>query len=751
MRNRVIKLLLKKELLDVFRDRKAIIMLVLVPLLIYPLIFFGSFAVMTMIQSNIEQGEYKVLLSVDDDGALERQIAKYNEDKKSEDKDSEDKDSEDKGSEDKDSEDKKTDVDKASSGDQSAENSSSSTEEEKSHIIMVSISDYVRNGEYKLENDTPEGRAELADKILQDEKADVYVDTQISSDGRLTYRTKYVSSITDSNYAETVVKDILDDLSDVETRNVIEEAGLDAENVIHPFGIRRENIASTEQSAGSILGMILPFMLVISLLMGTMYPAIDTTAGEKERGTLETLLTLPIRNHEMILAKFITVALMGILSAILNVISMGFMIFYLIKLVQSEAASDLGLDLRNFNLGTFVPAMLVTVLAIMAFSLFISAVTMCIAALAKSYKEANNYITPLTLVVMLTGYIGFVPNIQLDNKMAMIPVANICLLVKEMLLFKASMGPTAIVLLSNVLYAGMAIMVLSRMYDSEGVLFDEGKSGLQLFQKRSNISKGGVPTSGDAWFIVFFVMILYLYFGSILQVNHGSAGVFYSQLIVVGTPLFMALYTKRSIRETYHFKKFRIVGFLGSVLLFIGAFLIENIISTFLYQFFPESFDQMNSGLAETLMGDNVLISFLIVAVTPAICEEMMFRGFIYSGFRSKYRKWSAIVLVSFIFGVYHTSLIRLIPTMMLGICFAMIVFYTDSIFPAMVMHCINNAVGVIGMYKPGLLEETFPLIFGQNSTILSDLILGIISVVMVYAGIKILKICERDRKAKHN
>lgn len=729
MRNRVIKLLLKKELLDVFRDRKAIIMLVLVPLLIYPLIFFGSFAVMTMIQSNMEQGEYKVLLSVDDDGALEQQIAEYNEDKKSEKE--------------------KSDVDKASAGDQSVEKESSSSDEEKSRILVVYISDYIRNGEFELENDTPEGRAALADKILQAEKADVYVDTQISSDGRVTYRTKYVSSITDSNYAETVVKDILDDLSDEETRNALEEAGLDAEKVTHPFGIKRENIASTEQSAGSILGMILPFMLVVSLLMGTMYPAIDTTAGEKERGTLETLLTLPIKNHEMILAKFITVALMGVISAILNVISMGFMIFYLIKLVQSEVASDLGLDLKNFNLGTFVPAMLVTVLAIMAFSLFISAVTMCIAALAKSYKEANNYITPLTLVVMLTGYIGFIPNIELDNKMAMIPVANICLLVKEMLLFKASMGPTAIVLLSNVLYAGLAIMLLSRMYDSEGILFDEGKSGLQLFQKRSNITKGGVPTSGDAWFIVFFVMILYLYFGSILQVNHGSTGVFYSQLIVVGVPLIMALYTKRSIRETYHFKGFRIVGFLGAILLFVGAFLIENIFSTFLYQFFPDSFEQMNSGLAETLMGDNMLVSLLIVAITPAICEEMMFRGFIYAGFRSKYKKWTAIILVSFIFGVYHTSLIRLVPTMMLGVCFAMIVYYTDSIFPAMVMHCLNNAIGVIAMYKPGFLEENFPLIFSEDSTIMSDLILCIISVVMVFAGVKILKICEKDWKVE--
>lgn len=729
MRNRVIKLLLKKELLDVFRDRKAIIMLVLVPLLIYPLIFFGSFAVMTMIQSNMEQGEYKVLLSVDDEGALEQQIAKYNEDKNSEKE--------------------KSDVDKASAGDQSVEKESSSSDEEKNRILVVYISDYIRNGEFELENDSPEGRAALADKILQAEKADVYVDTQISSDGRVTYRTKYVSSITDSNYAETVVKDILDDLSDEETRNALEEAGLDAEKVTHPFGIKRENIASTEQSAGSILGMILPFMLVVSLLMGTMYPAIDTTAGEKERGTLETLLTLPIKNHEMILAKFITVALMGVISAILNVISMGFMIFYLIKLVQSEVASDLGLDLKNFNLGTFVPAMLVTVLAIMAFSLFISAVTMCIAALAKSYKEANNYITPLTLVVMLTGYIGFIPNIELDNKMAMIPVANICLLVKEMLLFKASMGPTAIVLMSNVLYAGLAIMLLSRMYDSEGILFDEGKSGLQLFQKRSNITKGGVPTSGDAWFIVFFVMILYLYFGSILQVNHGSAGVFYSQLIVVGVPLIMALYTKRSIRETYHFKGFRIVGFLGAILLFVGAFLIENIFSTFLYQFFPDSFEQMNSGLAETLMGDNMLVSLLIVAITPAICEEMMFRGFIYAGFRSKYKKWTAIILVSFIFGVYHTSLIRLVPTMMLGVCFAMIVYYTDSIFPAMVMHCLNNAIGVIAMYKPGFLEENFPLIFSENSTIMSDFILCFFSVVMVFAGVKILKICERDWKVE--
>ncbi len=712
MRSRVLRLLLKKELRDVFRDRKAIIMLVLVPLLIYPLIFFGSFAVMTMIQSSMEDGKYDVIVDVDDGGALMKQIAIYNTDKASKDKDSSNKDSEE-------------------------------------QIEAVHFDKFLENNDYELANNSAETKRKLVESILQDEAADVYVSCEKDEDGRITYITRYVSSITDSNYAEIIVKEILDDLSDNEMKQSIEDAGLDADAITHPFGIERKNIASNEQSAGSVLGMILPFMLVVSLLMGTMYPAIDTTAGEKERGTLETLLTLPIRNHEMILAKFLTVALMGIISALLNVISMGFMIFYLVKLVQSEAASSLGFDLKSFNFASFLPASLVTILAIMAFSLFISAVTMCIAALAKSYKEANNYITPLTLIVMLTGYIGFIPNIELDNRMAMIPVANICLLVKNLLLFKADLGPTAIVLLTNVIYAGLAIMLLSKIYDSESILFDEGRGGLQLFEKRSNIVAGGTPTTGDAWFIVFFVMIVYLYVGSILQMNYGLAGIFGSQLIVLFLPLILALYTKRSIKKTYSFKITKLTGFAGSVLLFVGAFLLENIVSTALYHFFPQAFADTNAGLLDVLGGHNFWIALAVVAFTPAICEEMMFRGFILSGFRSKYNKWTAIVMSSFIFGVYHTSLIRLVPTMMLGICFAMIVYYTGSIIPAMMMHCLNNAIAVVEMYNPGWMEANFPLIFGEESSVLGSVVLTFISVVITFAGVRLLQMTARSKAKK--
>ena len=334
MRSKVVKLLLKKELLDVFRDRKAVIMLVLVPILIYPLIFFGAFAVMTMIQSNMEQGEYKIMLDVDDDGELASRLEAY--------------------------------------GEKESEKSSSTDASKTEKLSVVTYDDYISSE--KIDT-TGKSQDDMVNEFLQKEEIDVYVTTEADSNGKLTYKSKYVSSITDSNYGETVVNKVLGQMSADQMKATIEEAGLDAEDVTHPFKIDRKDIASKEQSAGSLLGMILPFMLIVSLLMGTMYPAIDTTAGEKERGTLETLLTLPVRNTEIIIAKFLTVAFMGIISALLNILSMAVMIIYVLKLMQSKMASSMGFDISNFHVSTFVPAMIVTVLAVLAFSLFISAIT----------------------------------------------------------------------------------------------------------------------------------------------------------------------------------------------------------------------------------------------------------------------------------------------------------------------------------------------------------------------------------------
>lgn len=716
MKTKAFKLLLKKELLDVFRDKKAIIMMVLVPILLYPLIFFGSMAVMTMIQSNMEEGEYKVAIVASDDGALKSAVEKHNENAKVEAQEKAETESTDQGN---------------SSEDSVSQKNSASTSANGIATDVLTLVD-APSGDYQ--------------EALQNEELDAYVTSSKDSSGKTVYEVYYVSSITNSSYAAGIVRDVVDELSREESKEKIQAAGLDADVIMNPVVCESEDLASSEQSAGSILGMILPFLLVLSLLMGTMYPAIDVTAGEKERGTLETLLTLPVSNREIIFSKFFTVAIIGIISALLNIVSIAFMGTYMIRLM-GDAMESMGISFAGIDIGKFIPAIIFTVLAILAFSLFISAVTMCITSLAKSYKEANNYITPLMLVVMLTGYIGFIPNIELTHTMALVPVANICLMIKNLLLFKVEYNLVAVVLVSNVLYAIVAVLILSRIYDSENVLFDEGKFSLKLFERRSNMKKGSVPTTGDAWFMVVFVMFAYLYLGSVLEMKYGFGGIFGIQMIIFVLPLLYVLYTKRSILQTYSFRKTKFMNFVAALFMGCGAMLIGIILTSFVSMLFPTEAEMVSSGLMNELMSDNELLTFAVVALTPAVCEEMLFRGFLFSAFRGRYKIVVSVLLTAVIFGVYHMSIVRFFTTALLGAALAVIVYYSDSIFPAMMMHAINNGIAVLQMYHPDIMENIFPLFAVEEPGIMESIVVSTMGILLLAAGVAMFKILQKKKE----
>lgn len=716
MKTKAFKLLLKKELLDVFRDKKAIIMMVLVPILLYPLIFFGSMAVMTMIQSNMEEGEYKVAIVASDDGALKSAVEKHNENAKVEAREKAETESTDQGN---------------SSDDSVSQKNSASTSANGIATDVLTLVD-APSGDYQ--------------EALQNEELDAYITSSKDSSGKTVYEVYYVSSITNSSYAAGIVRDVVDELSREESKEKIQAAGLDADVIMNPVVYESEDLASSEQSAGSILGMILPFLLVLSLLMGTMYPAIDVTAGEKERGTLETLLTLPVSNREIIFSKFFTVAIIGIISALLNIVSIAFMGIYMIRLM-GDAMDSMGISFAGIDIGKFIPAIIFTVLAILAFSLFISAVTMCITSLAKSYKEANNYITPLMLVVMLTGYIGFIPNIELTHTMALVPVANICLMIKNLLLFKVEYNLVAVVLMSNVLYAIVAVLILSRIYDSENVLFDEGKFSLKLFERRSNMKKGGVPTTGDAWFMVVFVMFAYLYLGSVLEMKYGFGGIFGIQMIIFVLPLLYVLYTKRSILQTYSFRKTKFMNFVAALFMGCGTMLIGIILTSFVSMLFPTEAEMVSSGLMNELMSDNELLTFAVVALTPAICEEMLFRGFLFSAFRGRHKIVVSVLLTAVIFGVYHMSIVRFFTTALLGAALAVIVYYSDSIFPAMMMHAINNGIAVLQMYHPDTMENVFPLFAVEEPGIMESIVVSTMGILLLAAGVAMFKILQKKKE----
>ena len=681
MSTKIIRTLIKKEMLDVFRDKKTVIMMLVVPVILYPLIFIGVMQVMAFISSGMEEQNYRIVVDAADDDAFLHKL-----------------------------------MQERDHGQESDKEDDSEASYQITIVDADSISDY--------------------ETALNEEEIDVYISGQMQA-RKMQYEMYYLSSVTNSNYAAGIVSDIFDEFKEDLTRQRIAEAGMDVQDIMEPIGYERKDTASKEQSLGSVMGSILPFMLVISLLMGTMYPAIDTTAGERERGTLETILTLPVTNRQLIISKFITVAVIGMASALLNILSMGGIALYMYEIMDMQA------DMGSFDMAKFIPAILVCILAVFAFSLLISAVTMCVTSFAKSYKEANNYITPLMLVVMFVGYIGFIPNLELTQTMAMIPVANICLLIKNMLVFKVDYVVIAVVLLSNVAYAVIAILFLSRIYDSEAILFSDSRNGLQIFEKRGNLRKGGVPTVSDVWFVVALTILLVLYAGSMLQLRFGLAGAFGTQMILLLVPLFVVLYTKKDIRQTYGFTGTKTVGFAGAAFIAAGMVIVNMLLSVCMVSLFPESAQNMNTTFSN-LMDNNVAGVLFVIALAPAVCEEMLFRGMILHSLKARYRMPAAMVITAALFGLYHMSLVKFLPTGLLGFALCYLVWRTGSIYPAMLMHFINNAFSVVISCYPEQVERVLPVLYKDTLSLSDGMLLMSAALVLLCIGGALLRRVEK-------
>lgn len=668
MNRRIISSLYKKEMLDVIRDKKTIIVMIVVPLILYPLLFVVGIQFIASITKEISTSTYTVAFEDDIDTALIELFAE--------------------------------------------------TGDSTYNFRLV--------------------RTENCEKALFAEQIDAYIGKEDIS-GKTEYVIHYLSAVSNSSYAADYCSDTLKKYSSSITISKLEEVGLNPEEILTPIDIKYMDMASSEESAGNLLGTILPYMLIISLLLGTVYPAIDATAGERERGTLETVLTLPITNRQLIVSKFLAVSTLGIITAILNVISMGFVCGYMIKMMGSY-----GVDM-SVNMTRFIPAMLVGILCIIAFAVFMSAVTMCVCAFAKTYKEANNYITPLTLIVMFASFVAFIPSMELTERMALVPVANICLLIKNILVFKFDIGIIAIVLISNIAYGIVAVMLLGRIYNSESILFGDGSAATQIFEKRSNMLAGGCPSMGDAWLVMAITAVIIIYIGGSAQLEYGIAGVLFTQLIILAIPMLISWYTRKSIKKTFRIKSCSLLQIFSAIIIIAGAILLGIVMTACTSAIFPGSADNVEVSM-DSLIGDTFIVTLLVVALAPAICEEMMFRGYILSAMESKLKPISAIFMAAAFFGIYHMSVVKFFTTGLLGVFICYVAHKTKSIVPGMLMHFINNGLACVLMYYPEKIETVLPFLTKENYSLSDMLIILAAGLVLVVIGMKLLDRLTNDK-----
>ncbi len=215
-----------------------------------------------------------------------------------------------------------------------------------------------------------------------------------------------------------------------------------------------------QQSAppSAVLGLI-PLVLLLMTITGAVYPAIDLTAGERERGTLEVLMAAPVPRVSLLLAKYTAVLSVAMLTGLVNLAAMALSIYL------SGAGPRL---LGEQDLSPLV--LLEILLLLLLFTAFFSAVLLALASVARSFKEAQAYLVPLMVVALIPGVLSLVPGLRLQGLVTLIPLLNIVLLARDLLAGRADSLAAAAVVGATLAYALVAVGMAALLFGQEAVL-----------------------------------------------------------------------------------------------------------------------------------------------------------------------------------------------------------------------------------------------------------------------------------------
>jgi sodium transport system permease protein len=268
-----------------------------------------------------------------------------------------------------------------------------------------------------------------------------------------------------SSAAGDKIRLALDELKDRDIRESLRNSGIPP-SVLTPFTVKRTNVAGARKMAGSVWGTMLPYLLLLLMFTGGMYPIIDMTAGEKERKTLEAFLASPATRQEIVLGKTFAAMTAIFLTAMLT---LGSMVYSLKNVKLGNRTEELKHMMDTIPLDPHTVAMIAVILLPM--SIFAASTMFTIALFARSFKEGQSYLTPLALVVIFPAMLGGLPGFELTPVLCLIPIFNASMMIRSVLLGDASMLNFAVTVAANVCYAGIAFLIATRMFQRESVLF----------------------------------------------------------------------------------------------------------------------------------------------------------------------------------------------------------------------------------------------------------------------------------------
>jgi sodium transport system permease protein len=457
------------------------------------------------------------------------------------------------------------------------------------------------------------------------------------------------------------------------------------------YAIAVEGVAPHAAMGGYLLSKILPLIIIVMVMLGAFHPAIDITAGERERGTLETTLSAPIARAALMTGKVVAVATLAMLSGVLNLASMSITVLEGAKLASSGEA----LSLPWANAGA------AALLVIPPAAFLFASVMVAIGALARSFKEAQTLLTPVYFLCMAPSLLAALGDFELTAAAAFIPGIGVTLLARDVIAGHASVGVTIAVFASSVVYGAAALALACRLYDSERLLgTDDAGLGLRDWLRHLVLgpraepaeSTEAPPTAGHA-IALFGVGVLVMFAFAPLQQWRLAVGLALFEW--VGLLGLTAAYARGSGRRLTAVLRLRMPSasaVAGAVLIGSSAWLVVGLLAEWVLPPPKELVEKLRDVITPSEGPGAFALALLLTAFTPAVCEEALFRGPILRGLRTRFSAVGAAAITGLLFGLFHLSVWRLLPTAVLGFALSMIALSADSIVPAMIAHFANNA-----------------------------------------------------------
>ena len=375
--------ILKKELREVFRDKKSLAMMLIIPIFI-PLIMLGMSALFDM-QTNKDIEEYNKIGFAYDLSDVEKQIA-----------------------------------------------------EQMNIEVINGTEDELKT---KYENE------EINLYVTQN--ANTYTINSDSSDN--------------SSYAKGLMEEYFNAYKQYLQQDYLQNQGVNPDAVFNIITVE-ENVFEEDNYFGNYIKNYAFLFIIMAITVSATYPATDTTAGEKERGTLETLLTFPIKSRDIIVGKFLSVSISSIVTGLIS---------FALAIVALFISKDMFTIYEGVDIMYSMPSIIFAIVVIIAYSFFISGLCISIASTSKTFKEAQSALTPLTFISFFPSFIVFMVGVQTTPILSLIPFLNYTMIFTDIAAGNINLVNIALMAVSTIVYIALIFTYIIKQYKSEKVLFSK--------------------------------------------------------------------------------------------------------------------------------------------------------------------------------------------------------------------------------------------------------------------------------------